>query len=80
MVEVTQSVMLIARASGIGVGNFKYQWLRTNQIIEGESGPILLINNIVKETPGFHTYRCNITDEYGNSAVSNNISLFVSSK
>ena len=78
-VEVTQSVMLIAIASGIG-RNIKYTWQRRNQIIRGETKPVLLIDNIAKKSLRFHTYRCNISDEYGNSAVSKSVSLFVKSK
>ena len=78
-VEVTHSVMLIARASGVGK-NFKYQWQRANHIIKGETKPVLLINNISKKSLKFHTYRCTVSDEFGNSAASKNIRLFVSSK
>ena len=80
MVEVTSSVMLIANASGVGVRNFEYQWQRANKIIEGETKPFLLINNILKKSPRFHIYRCSVSDKYGNTAVSNSVSLLVSSK
>ena len=78
-VEVTQSVMLIAIASGIG-RNIKYTWQRKNQIIRGENKPVLLIDNIAKRSSRFHIYRCNISDEYGNSAVSKSVLLLVKSK
>lgn len=79
-VEVTHSVVLIANASGMGVKNFKYQWQRANKIIEGETKPFLVINNILKKSPRFHTYKCNVSNEYGNTAVSNSFSLVVISK
>ena len=78
-VEVTQSVMLIAIASCIG-RSIKYTWIRRNQIIRGETKPVLLIDNIEKKSSRFHSYRCNISDEYGNSAVSKSVALFVKSK
>ena len=79
VVEVTQSIVLIATACGIG-RKFSYTWYRTNQFIEGEIKPFLLINDIAKKNSIFHSYHCRVTDEYGNNATSNSVRLFVTSK
>ena len=79
-VEVTHSVMLIATASGIGVENFSYQWQREGKIIKNETKSVLLINNVIKKSSKYHSYSCIVTNEYGNSSVSNTVKLLVRSK
>ena len=79
-VEVTHNAMLIATASGIGVENFTYQWLRRSYIIKGETKPVLLIYNVLKKSSRYHTYSCIVRNRDGNSATSNSVNLFVSSK
>ena len=72
--------MLIATASGIGVENFTYQWQRGNQIIKGETKPVLLIRNVLRKSLRYHTYSCTVRNKDGNSAMSNSANLFVRSK
>ena len=72
--------MLVAIASGIGVENFTYQWLRRNNTIKGETKPVLLIYNVLKKSSRYHTYNCIVRNRDGNSAMSNSANLFVSSK
>ena len=79
-VEVTRSVMLIAIASGIGVKNFSYQWQRDRKIIKNETKSVLLINNVIKKSSKYHRYSCIVTNEYGDSSVSNTVRLLVRSK
>ena len=79
-VEVTHNAMLIATASGIGVENFTYQWQRGNNTIKGETTPVLFIYNVLKKSSRYHTYRCIVSNMYGNYAMSNSAKLFVSSK
>ena len=68
--------MFIATASGIGVENFSYQWQREGKIIKNETKSALLINNVLKKS----RYRCIVTNEYGDSAVSNAVRVFVRGK
>ena len=79
-VEVTDNVMLIATPSGIGIENFIYQWYRRDYSIKGGNKPVLFIYNVPKRSSKYHTYSCVVWDVVGNSAVSNSVKLFVSSK
>ena len=79
-VEVMDNVMLIARASGIGVENFTYQWYRRDDSIEGGNKSVLFIYNVPKRSSKYHTYSCVVWNMVGNSAMSNIVKLFVRSK
>ena len=72
-VEVTLSAKFIATVKG--VGPFTYQWQRGKRSISNEVHSTFVINEVtVKDT---NYYRCYVTNNYGNSALSNRAFLQV---
>ena len=76
-VEVTLTAKFIATVKG--VGPFTYQWqIGTHNIIQDEVQSTFTITKVsVKDT---NYYRCYVTDNYGNSVLSNRAFLQVTSK
>ena len=70
-IEVTT---FFARTKGIGMENFVYQWRRSNRIIPG---PTLVIHNVAIKSSNYHTYWCEVRNEYGDSVTSERVKLIV---
>lgn len=75
--EVTQTVTFAANVSGVGVENFTYQWKIGPNSIFGKNTNTLTITNVMESDGG--TYRCLVTNLYGNTVSSNVATLIVSS-
>ena len=73
--EVTLTVVFTATVTG--VGPFNYQWQKGNQILTNETRNTYIIRNASQEDEEY--YRCQVTNNFGNSAVSNIASLQVAS-
>ena len=78
-VEVTDEVVFTAVAEGVGIENFKYQWKKGDKNITGKTYNNTLILRNVNESHS-DSYACYVTNEYGDSAVSNVVLLYVTSK
>ena len=70
----------IATAGGINMNNFKYQWKKRGRKnlpnkVSGADGAILTIPNLLESDEG--QYYCIVTNEWGNSVESDNVSLTV---
>ena len=76
-VEVTHTAEFNAIAHGIRMKNFIYQWEMAGNSITGKTGDVLKIHNVPE---GYFTYRCFVSNEFGDSAVSNHVGLIGTSK
>ena len=74
-VEVSQTVVFTAAVTG--VGPFYYQWQRRNVNITGETGPTFTIYDVSESDQT--NYSCYVSNNYGDSAVSNILTLQVTS-
>ena len=74
-VEASQTVVFTAAVTGIGP--FYYQWQRGNVNITGEIEPTFTIDDVSESDQT--NYSCYVSNNYGNSAVSNIITLQVTS-
>ena len=78
IVEVTNEAVFMADADGVGLESFTYQWKKGNEsITEGINSTLILTN--VNENHS-HNYACYVSNEYGDSVVSNSVFLYVTSK
>ena len=73
--EVTQSVVFTTAVTG--VGPFNYQWQRGNGNITGEIGPTFTIYGVSESDQA--NYSCYVSNNYGDSAVSNIVTFQVTS-
>jgi len=72
-----------ATASGVRRGNFVYQWMKKGSSslpnkVSGISGVVLTIPNLVNGDEG--VYYCTVTNEWGNSERSGDVTLSVIGK
>ena len=74
-VEASQTAVFTAAVTGIGP--FYYQWQRGNVNITGEIGPTFTIYYVSESDQA--NYSCYISNNYGDSAVSNIVTLQVTS-
>ena len=74
-IEVTQTAIFTATVTG--VGPFNYQWQKEDHNITGETGSTFLIYEVSHSDQA--NYSCYVSNNYGDSVVSNNISLQVTS-
>ena len=74
-VEVTQTAVFTAAVTGIGP--FNYQWQRGNDNIIGETGPTFTIYDVSESDQA--NYSCHVSNSYGDSTVSNIVTLQVTS-
>ena len=77
------NTMFTATASGIKKKNFVYQWRKKGNgnlhiKILGVNGAVLMIPNSLKSDEG--QYYCNVTNEWGRSMKSNDVTLTVIGK
>ena len=77
-IEVTRAVIFTATASGVGLEDFTYQWKHNGSFITKQNGTTLIITNIMERDAG--NYSCLVRNIYGNSMLSNVVTLIVSSK
>lgn len=76
-VEVTHSATFHAIVSGIRSENFRYQWEMAGNNITQETRDFLRIHNV---SEGYFTYKCYVSNEFGDFAVSNSVELIGTSK
>ena len=74
-VEVTHNVTFTVTVTG--VGPFNYQWQRDDNNITNETGSTFIIYNVSHSDQ--NNYSCYVNNNYGDSVVSNTISLQVTS-
>ena len=74
-VEVTQSIFLTTAVTG--VGPFNYQWQKGGYNISNETNPTLVILNVSRSDQS--NYSCFVSNNYGDSVVSNIIRFQVTS-
>ena len=74
-VEASQTVVFTAAVTGIGP--FYYQWQKGNVNITGEIEPTFTIDDVSESDQT--NYSCYVSNSYGDSAVSNIITLQVTS-
>ena len=74
-VEASQTVVFTAAVTGIGP--FYYQWQRGNVNITGEIGPTFTIDDVSESDQA--NYSCYVSNNYGDSAFSNIVTLQVTS-
>jgi len=68
-----------AKATGVNMGNFAYQWRKKNKSlpmkVSGANGAVLTIPNLVESDEG--VYYCTVTNEWGRSVKSDGTTLNV---
>lgn len=74
-VEVTLTAMFTATATG--KGPLHYQWQRGNKILMKETGRMYIIHNASEKDQNY--YRCHVSNQHGDSAVSDRVWLQVTS-
>lgn len=77
-IEVTRTVIFTATADGVGLQDFTYQWIHNGSFIPKQNRTTLTITNIMESDGG--NYSCLVTNIYGNTMLSNVVTLIVSSK
>ena len=80
MIGERGNAQLTATASGVNKKNFVYQWRKRGSSIlpnkvSGVNEAMLTIPNLVKSDEG--VYYCNVTNQWGNSVRSDDVSLRV---
>ena len=63
--EVTHNATFTAIITGVGSNNFTYQWKHNGTIINGETGDVLIITNLLPHNSG--VYSCTVMNQYGDS-------------
>ena len=77
-VEVTNDVVFTADADGVGLESFIYQWKKGDENITEEINSTLVLSNINENHSD--NYTCYVSNDYGDSVVSNPVFLYVTSK
>ena len=75
-VEITHSAIFTATVKGLGP--FNYQWQRGRRHLKDEIQSTYVIDQVSVKDQNY--YRCHISNNYGDSAVSNRVWLQVTSK
>lgn len=79
VVNITNEIMFISNASGVGMENFIYKWMHNNTIIsEGFGKRSYKITNAKIHHGGY--YKCIVNNEYNDTTVSNVIKVIIQSK
>ena len=76
-IEVTTTGHLFATPKGVGRKNFKYQWKKGSDNIADGNNNILVLEYVNENHTGH--YVCHVSSEYGDSAVSNVVLVYVTS-
>ena len=77
-VEVTKEGVFVSAVSGVGHEQFNYQWVKGNTSIADGTGDVLALQDVNESHSG--NYSCYVSNEFGDSAVSNVVVLQVTSK
>ena len=80
MIVKTGTARLTATASGVNMGKFVYQWRKRGSSslhdkVSGVNGAVLTIPNLVESDEG--VYYCTVTNEWGYSETSDDVTLTV---
>jgi len=75
-VDERQSATLRCSAIGVGADSFTYQWWLNNVLINGETGPALMITSTTSTDTG--DYSCIVGNKYGGFGVSDIATLILS--
>lgn len=80
MIKEGQTVRFNATASGINKSNFVYQWRKGKNEslpgkVSGANGTVLTIPDLVITDEG--DYYCTVTNEWGRSLESSNVTLII---
>ena len=79
MVDEGETIQLTVTASGVNMGNFSYKWSRRGDHLQSRVRRVnratLTIRNILLSDEG--QYYCTVTNEWGNSVSTGNITLTV---
>jgi len=76
-VEVTHTAIFTTVVRGVGNNSFTYRWKRGHRSLKGETGPILRLKNLSSKHEG--DYACLVTNMFGDSSVSDDARLTVTS-
>ena len=76
-VEVTNTATFFAKASGIGLHHFTYQWNHNGRVIKNKNDATLFIHSVTKANAG--NYSCIVKSPYGDSHTSNTVVLSITS-
>ena len=77
-VEVTKNGVFLSAVSGVGHEQFNYQWVKGNTSIADGTESNLVLRDVDESHSG--NYSCHVSNEFGDSAVSNVVVLQVTSK
>ena len=75
-IEIMQSARFFVTVKG--VGPFNYQWKRGIHNLKDQVNSTFVINNVSAKDQNY--YRCHVTNNYGDSVLSNRIFLQVTSE
>jgi len=64
-VETSRSATFTTTVSGTGKDNFTYQWQHNEEVVDGETGDTLNLNNVTVKDKG--SYQCIVKNQYGDS-------------
>ena len=70
VVKEGEHVEFICLATGIGDGNFKYQWFLNEYPVVGQDAQSLIIDSVSEDDTGGYT--CSVLNPYGGIGQSNN--------
>ena len=76
-IEVTKSVYLVALPEGVGKKNFRYQWKKGSENVADGNSYALILKDVSEKHTGH--YVCHVSNEYGDSAVSDPVFVNVTS-
>lgn len=74
-IEVSKAVIFLAAVTGVGL--FNYQWQKDGYNITSETDSTFTINNVSSSDQA--NYSCFVSNDYGDSVISNTIRLQVTS-
>ena len=76
--EVTHNATFVTMVTGMRSNIFFYQWKHNGTIINGETGNVLVITDVMESDSG--NYECTVTNQFGYTNVSNVAVLTVTSE
>ena len=76
-IEVTTMSYLVALTKGVGRKNFEYQWKKGSENVADGNSYALILKDVSEKHTGY--YVCHVSNEYGDSAISNTVFVIVTS-
>ena len=76
-IEVTTVSSLVALTKGVGRKNFEYQWKKGSENVADGNSYALILKDVSEKHTGH--YVCHVSNEYGDSAVSDPVFVNVTS-